>query len=172
MAIGCGGRAYEVPEASISSIVMGSKYVPVWVDYRFDDAERAAVTQAFADWNTVLAGHIDLHIVSYDFDDWPEVLRHIYDTGEGIVVYDQPTCRGFYGGWVDIVGGNFIRSCQFSPGILRVLIMHEIGHILGLTHVDSPNSLMYPTVNPNMCIDALTAEQLNKLRGWDVQPRC
>lgn len=167
----CGGRVEEPIQESPAAVASGDM-TPVWVDYRFTDVEREAIKHAFEEWNAALTGIVDLHIVSYDFDNWPEVIRNIYDTQQGIVVYSQPTCRGFYGGWVDTINGNFIRSCKFPPDVLKSIVMHEVGHILGLTHNNTPGSLMYPEVGPGACLDAETVEQLNRLRGWAVKSQC
>jgi hypothetical protein len=35
---------------------------------------------------------------------------------------------------------------EFGPGVARALILHELGHLVGLAHVADPAAVMFPTL--------------------------
>jgi hypothetical protein len=47
---------------------------------------------------------------------------------------------------LEMVSGSAYIDTALRPDILRSTLLHEIGHLLGLGHVDDPAQLMYPVV--------------------------
>lgn len=59
----------------------------------------------------------------------------------------------------------------WSPTRLLGVCLHEVGHLLGLSHSNNPNGLMYPFATPGVVVDAESREAINALYGWQAQQR-
>jgi hypothetical protein len=59
------------------------------------------------------------------------------------------------GGTTYVSGSMYLDPTKFSravtergPEVARALVLHELGHLVGLAHVTDPNAIMFPELNP------------------------
>ncbi len=90
-----------------------------------------------------------LHLISSD-----DPTKNLY-TSIGIEGEFTPTL---------ILGHRTITKYLAVPD---AVIAHEMGHAMGLQHVDDLNNLMYPKASPSTCRPVLVSEQTKGLVGTD-----
>jgi hypothetical protein len=66
-----------------------------------------------------------------------------------------------YGNYTLIAGGNMAVAPQY--GLYRIVLIHEIGHIIGLGHSKNPHSVMYQYAEPSQEITPDVLEALGIL---------
>ncbi|WP_406383183.1 matrixin family metalloprotease [Streptomyces sp. NBC_00117] len=64
---------------------------------------------------------------------------------------------------------HFDSAELWTRDSLTSVAIHEIGHALGLSHSNNPNSVMYPISPPALMVDAESRDALNNLYGWSPQ---
>jgi Matrixin len=150
----------------------------VWVDKRFSSEHRAAIHDAFAEWNRALNGYQRFDIVSDDFDMDMSVLTEIEQTDQGIIVLSRsltdPEVMQLGDGvlaWVSELGGHDVNIIEQRMGTrdFKIITLHEMGHILGLSHVDVRHSMMfayYPQQPP--CLDKVTMLRIATNWKYDI----
>lgn len=78
------------------------------------------------------------------------------DDALAVSIPQSNTAAGTYAGEIIIN-----TRVQFTPTKLYAVVMHEMGHVLGLDHSADPNSVMFPTIHEPA---ALTAGDIAALR--------
>lgn len=70
-------------------------------------------------------------------------------------------------------GGNlqFDSAETWTTNSLLGTALHEIGHLLGLSHSNAPGGLMYPYATPGLTIDQESRDAVNAFYGWQPQQR-
>lgn len=61
---------------------------------------------------------------------------------------------------------SLATPAPFNQVSLLAVVLHEIGHALGLAHSNNPASLMYPFGPPLAIIDAESIEAIQSIYGW------
>jgi hypothetical protein len=59
----------------------------------------------------------------------------------------------------------------WNPNLLLATALHEIGHLLGLTHSNTPGGTMNPFVRNALTIDTESRTAIAALYGWEPQKR-
>ncbi len=154
--------------------------VPVWIDKQFTAEHRAAIHDAFSQWNTALNGYENFTIVSDAFDMEPSTLDQVVSTGQGLIVLRRSTHDDIMVllpdgvlGWVDTDMQseahvlNLVEDAIGNRDLVSIA-MHEIGHTLRLPHLPVKHTLMYPSYRyGSPCVDQFTVQTLATVRGWE-----
>ncbi len=141
--------------------------VVLHVDTDFTSEERAEMEDAAAIWY-VQTSHLAVIALVYDLDfsDMANLKAHV-DADDNLVARmeswmravqegDQPHAMVL--GWVSPGGGihnpehapthvAFVTDRFLDRDMALQVITHEFGHVLGLPHVASRQSIMYPSIN-------------------------
>lgn len=64
--------------------------------------------------------------------------------GERIALQFQPAFGSFHGLYDPDTGDVFINSTMEDPGEVAVVVAHELGHAMGLMHLEHRASVMNP----------------------------
>lgn len=153
--------------------------IPVYVDERFTDPDRAEIHAALDEWNHVLNGYRVYFVDADDFAMQPSVLYRVLNTEQGLLILHthpadvdgDPSFEGVLA-WVPGLGAPIVHVIADRVGTrsMRAIVMHEIGHTLGLEHVLVKGTLMFPSYPFGLdCIDKVTVQALASTRAsrWD-----
>ncbi len=167
----CNGKgSYSVYVKHDPPVVTVPRVTPVWVDKDFPASQKADVLAAIDEWNFALNGYSSFQVVDQNYDMEPSVLEQIRDTLQGLVILDvsvkmeqvQRLPDGVLA-WVPELEANsmFIIGDRIGNRALKSIVMHELGHILGLEHQEEAGTLMFPSYDRGSpCIDQVTAMHL------------
>ncbi|MCU1369423.1 MAG: Peptidase metallopeptidase [Ilumatobacteraceae bacterium] len=81
-----------------------------------------------------------------DEDEIPELADTVAGIGDSVSVEPETGPRTYVSGIVIIDAGDAREIERMPDGdrIARDIVLHELGHLIGLAHVDDPSELMYP----------------------------
>lgn len=139
---------------------------PVVLDEDFSSWQADEIREAAAEWNDALGPN-------YRFDVRPvrafvtdDAVQEAHARGITLVVNLNTYGLGA-SAYTDHYGSIFIIPASSRPAELRGIVMHELGHVLGVGHIESRASLMYPEGAHNACVDEQTIQALRAKRdGW------
>jgi hypothetical protein len=151
--IGCMGEAgYKGVER-----IEGGKEYNVYIDKNFGGREVKEIELGIGEWNEVLNGRMEIVVVSKEFDMEVEILERLGDRDWLIL---KKEWEGGELGYVDRVGGGIIWLNR--GGREKGVVMHEIGHLMGLEH---GKGIMRKRYSGYECIGRDVVEELERLLG-------
>ncbi len=163
-----------------SSHAVHTEIVRVSVDQKFDAGEHQKILNAVIVWNYVLNGFIRIdvdrinfgapetnaHAAAKQMTDWIIVYAENEKSKPGAITEElASTERMPNGGGLVLVSVGLLK--RFS---LENVILHELGHVLGLEH--NPRSRLMSTdyvLDEQGCVDKVTVETLAKLKRLPVE---
>lgn len=166
---------YKVKSADGKEVTV----VPVYLDERWDDAERSSLHVAIDEWNVSLAGHLTMKVVSEAYhidrknvDADPGYMLIKIDSKDPLIdKEEQFIALAFTHGRGRGVGGNriYFITDRFISFSLLPIARHEIGHMLGSPHIEH-EGLMSPRFDPTFynCVDKDAVLTVAKYRHLSV----
>jgi len=119
----------------------------------------------------------ELVVIWVDHEAYQEILRQLNDPRPSIAF--AKTMAGLYGNRDQYFGGIIVVdedataergfAYRYAHG---PVLLHELGHIMGLDHVRDPNQLMYSGRHPNVGIRDYGTGDLEGLRRLGVDAGC
>ena len=153
--------------------------IPLHIDRTFPAAERDHILSAIDQWNNVMNGTMRFDIApdAYDFTTYAAgplraarawVIARV-DSHHPLI--DNPTFHRALAVSVGVRSGViYIVHDRIGRRDLTGIVMHELGHVLGLRH-DAGGRLMspYATKDAQKCIDKGTVRALALAHGFDLE---
>ncbi len=165
-----------VTRVSIGEIVPGASgttdpSVTIHADTAFTASERTSIQEAADLWRRQTDG-VAIIVVAYDLDQdnvtdhlnaKHDVMVRLDSDMDAVIEFDATTYPGKLLGFVTPTGGihnpwkspltvGFVADRLEDPDYMRLVVLHEFGHVLGLPHSSSINAVMYPSAIKAMTV--------------------
>lgn len=128
-------------------------YVNLYIDSAFEEYEREAITTAALTWNNTTKNIVNYTIIQLPTTDKVDltglIIYKIGPDNPNIIMLDQSNDTIYLGYYERIDGVKTIALVGERIDIkeYKSVVLHELGHSLGLAHVDELGTLMYPYMN-------------------------
>lgn len=150
---------------------------PVYIDAQFTSEERSAIVAAAEEWNTVLNGYRRYDVQEKPFDMDYSVITKMFNTDQGLLVLrrtvadieDEPDLENALA-WVPGLGAPlvYVVADRIGTRDLKSIVLHEIGHTLGVDHIRIKGTLMFPYYPfGRTCVDEVTVAAVATLRRYE-----
>lgn len=148
------------------------RQIEVRVDKMFTDKDKVSIDKAINQWNTALNGSVVIKVVDNNFNMDLGVMEEVLKnkgllilklrSDSTLIIEDKGRTLAF----TDKIGGNILYVIEDRvKDDLEGIVMHEMGHIMGVTHKGS--GLMQPSYMKEdyRCIDKVTIEEVERVTG-------
>ncbi len=141
--------------------------IQVYLAAGFTPKEQSDISEALAEWNHTLNGHLRFDLRDSAGADGLTIMR--------VPDKDLPL-NGPAAQWLAVTirargdtGLMIVYGDRIARYDLRRIMLHEVGHLLGLEHDDASN-LMFPRYfhSRQGCVDRATVQKLASQRHWLV----
>lgn len=162
------------------SVATSPEMVPVWIDQDFTPAHVADIKMALGQWNIALNGWETFVLASEHFAMETAPLEYIDKTGHGLIILQHTSKEPIMAilpegllGWVMAKAGeqaHVLNIIEDAVGLrdMTAVVLHELGHILGLPDVPVMYTLMWPEYSRSIpCVDLFTVQALASIRDWN-----
>jgi hypothetical protein len=153
--------------------------IPVFIDKDFTPEGLLAVKQALVEWNFALNGYrlYTVRDAKFDFVKGDiETLKKTMATGQGLLIMsntiaeaDRMVDDAKVLAWVPQLNAPLIHVVMERMGYrdVKMVVMHEIGHTMGLPHTSASGTLMSQYYEDQVsCVDQYTTISLAGLPRW------
>ncbi len=154
--------------------------VPVWIDRDFTAPERVSIHAAIQAWNYALNGYERFVVMTDTYAMEREIIEAISESDQGLLILQRSASdpivsqlspgtlawtlreRGHEGHLINVL------TSRVGALNLQAIVQHELGHVLGLPHVEIRGTMMYENYREAaLCIDRVSMQTLATVRGWD-----
>lgn len=154
------------------------RLVPIYIDHTFGEEDRLRIDEGIEQWNYALNGNLKLAVIDWNYHSNKHMDKMIVKNDGIIIIHlnSQDIVKKNYSktmlAFADQVPGHyiyFIRDRIGKPIDLKLILMHEMGHVLGAKH--QKKYLMTTTFDYKgwQCVDYDTLVQVAKVQGFDVK---
>lgn len=163
--ISCSHLQYKHYYTNNPQLATNIKTINIYIDKNFTKEDQKFIIKGISQWNYALNNQMLLNIIDYNFDMEPLKIKKAIEDGSFLILKvnsdnlelpdkinpekckNNKTCSHTLA-WCDKIGGNTIKIVRdriSHQENLEYITLHEIGHLLYLSHQPKDNnSLMYP----------------------------
>lgn len=141
--------------------------INIYIDKEFSKEDVLEIRRGIDEWNYAMNGAVVLSVVSEEFNMEVSIIKE-----EGWFILKTDSIRksredssGHYVlGYVNKVGGSYLSIVSDRVRWnLKMIVMHEIGHLLGINHTERGLMLSEFVGDEFKCIDIVTMKEFGKI---------